>query len=159
MNIGKDSANHPAELSAVLVPWPVHIPEREEPLALAIIVVDAVPSKVVHRTEIVGLGLCTEFPHHFPSRLFYPRFDISPTNLRTNLILASKKNPPPQLPLQMYTPRQTPPPKSRYIPCQSPHQSRFLASPPPIHCFPPTIPLPMRFPPLQESPPAATVPN
>ena len=32
------------------------------------------------RTEIVGSDLCAEFPHHFPSRLFYPRFDVSLAN-------------------------------------------------------------------------------
>ena len=24
-----------------------------------------------HRTEILGSGFCADFPHHFPSRLFY----------------------------------------------------------------------------------------
>ena len=52
VSIGKDSTNHPAELSAVPVPWPVHILKREKPLALAIIVVDAVPSKVVVVLEL-----------------------------------------------------------------------------------------------------------
>ena len=52
VSIGKDSANHPAEVPAVPVPWPVHILEREEPLPLAIIVVNAVPSVVVVVLEL-----------------------------------------------------------------------------------------------------------
>ena len=29
----------------------------------------------LHRTEIVGSGLCAKYPHHFPFRLFYLHFD------------------------------------------------------------------------------------
>ena len=34
----------------------------------------------IHHTEIIGYALCAESPHHFPSRIFYPNFDVSPTN-------------------------------------------------------------------------------
>ena len=47
VRIGEDTANHPPKLSAVPVPWLVHILESEQALALAIVVVDAMLSQLV----------------------------------------------------------------------------------------------------------------
>ena len=43
------------------------------------------------RREIIGSGLCVDSPRHFPSGLFYPRFDVPPTNLRTNPTFCQQK--------------------------------------------------------------------
>ena len=50
--------------------------------------------KAVHRTEIIGSGLCAESPHHFFSRLFSPRLDVPlPTDIPTQFLTAKNRHP------------------------------------------------------------------
>ena len=99
-----------------------------------------------HHTEIVGSDLCAEFPHHFPSRLFYPRFDVSPANLRTNPLFCQQKITSPTTSDPKRYPTANDPTKKANISAPIPTPQTILTSPPPNHCFPPTRPLPVRFP-------------
>ena len=112
-----------------------------------------------HRTEIIGSGLSADSPRHFPSRLFYPRFDVPPTNSRTNPAFASEKITSPTTSAQKRYPPINASTKKSKKSAPIPPPCPTLTSSPPNHCFPPTRPLPVRFPPLQKSPPAAIVPN